>query len=130
MLRTLKSREDSHVVSRALVVAVGVNAEVRREVLGTACGPAEMEAFWLQFLLDRRGLSSGVRLVVSDAHEGLKSAIAKVLQATSQRCRVHSMRNALGHVPLRVPQNLTAILPEILPGWSRRSDGGRPEEWE
>ena len=71
----LKSRHKyGHVVNRALVVAVGVNAEGRREVLGTACGPAETAAFWLEFLrsLAGRGLS-GVRLVVSDAHEGLKS---------------------------------------------------------
>ena len=98
-------------VNRALVVAVGVNAEGRREVLGTACGPAETEAFWLGFLrtLACRGLS-GVRLVVSDAHEGLKSAIAKVLQATWQRCRVHFMRNALGHVPRRQHQMVAAAL--------------------
>jgi putative transposase len=96
----LKSRENHHVVSRALVVAVGVNEEGRREVLGIACGPAETEAFWTGFLRDisARGLT-GVRLVISDAHQGLKNAAAKVLAATWQRCRVHFMRNALGHVP-------------------------------
>ena len=107
----LKSREEGHVVSRALVVAVGVNGEGRREVLGIACGPAETEAFWLQFLrsLIGRGLS-GVRLVVSDAHEGLKAAIVKVLQASWQRCRVHFMRNALGHVPRRQHQMVAAVI--------------------
>jgi len=96
----LKSRENHHVVSRALVVAVGVNEEGRREVLGIACGPAETEAFWTEFLrsLSGRGLG-GVRLVISDAHQGLKNAAAKVLTASWQRCRVHFMRNALGHVP-------------------------------
>lgn len=96
----LKSRENHHVVSRALVVAVGVNEEGRREVLGIACGPAETEAFWTEFLrsLSARGLG-GVRLAISDAHQGLKNAAAKVLTASWQRCRVHFMRNALGHVP-------------------------------
>ena len=74
-------------------------------VRAAECGPAETEAFWLQFLrsLAVRGVS-GVRLVVSDAHEGLKSATAKVLDATWQRCRVHFVRNALGHVPRRQHQ--------------------------
>ena len=79
----LKSRDNHHVVSRALVVAVGVNKEGRREVLGIACGPAETEAFWTEFLrsLSARGLG-GVRLVISDAHQGLKKAVAKVLAAS------------------------------------------------
>ena len=107
----LKSRDEGHVVNRALVVAVGVNGEGRREVLGIACGPAETEAFWLQFLrsLVGQGLR-GVRLVVSDAHEGLKAAIVKVLQASWQRCRVHFMRNALGHVPQRQHQMVAAVM--------------------
>ena len=96
----LKSRERGAVSSQAVVVAVGVSSEGRRETLGMAVGPAETEAFWTEFLrsLVRRGLS-GVRLVVSDAHEGLKQAIAKVIGATWQRCRVHFMRNALSYVP-------------------------------
>jgi transposase-like protein len=107
----LKSREDGHVVSRAAVVAVGVNQEGRREVLGLACGPAETEAFWTQFLrsLAKRGLS-GVRLVTSDAHEGLKNAAAKVFGATWQRCRVHFMRNALAHVPKHQHQMVAAVI--------------------
>ena len=107
----LKSREDGHVVNRALVVAVGVNDEGRREVLGLACGPAETEAFWLEFLrsLAKRGLS-GVKLVISDAHEGLKAAAAKVLESTWQRCRVHFMRNALAHVPRSQHQMVAAVI--------------------
>ena len=82
----------------AVVIAVGVNTDGRREVLGMDIGPSEAEPFWTAFLrkLARRGLR-GVKLVISDAHEGLKAAIAKVLCATWQRCRVHFMRNALAH---------------------------------
>ena len=71
----LKLRNNGHVVSRALVVAVGVNQEGRRAVLGLSCGPAETEAFWTEFLqdLNQRGLN-GVKLVISDAHQGLKNA--------------------------------------------------------
>ena len=107
----LKSREHGTVRSQAVVVAVGVNAEGRRETLGLAVGPAETEAFWSDFLrtLTRRGLS-GVRLVISDAHEGLKLAIAKVFDASWQRCRVHFMRNALAHVPRRQHQMVAAVI--------------------
>ena len=107
----IKSRQAGHVVSRAVVVAVGVNGEGRREVLGLACGPAETEAFWTEFLrsLAKRGLS-GVRMVVSDAHQGLKAAVAKVLGATWQRCRVHFMRNAMAHVPQRQHQMVAAVI--------------------
>jgi transposase-like protein len=82
----------------AVIVAVGVNSDGRREVLGMAIGPSEAETFWTAFLrkLARRGLR-GVKLVVSDAHEGIKAAVAEVLTATWQRCRVHFMRNALAH---------------------------------
>ena len=107
----LKSRENGHVVTRALVVAVGVNQEGRREVLGLACGPAETEAFWTEFLRDlaARGLT-GVRLVISDAHQGLKNAAAKVLGSTWQRCRVHFMRNALAYVPKSQNQMVAAVI--------------------
>ncbi|WP_369602666.1 IS256 family transposase [Hahella sp. SMD15-11] len=107
----VKSRERGSVESQAVVVAVAVNAEGRRETLGMAVGPAETEAFWMDFLrgLMRRGLS-GVRLVISDAHEGLKQAIAKVIGATWQRCRVHFMRNALAHVPRRQHQMVAAVI--------------------
>ena len=94
----LKVRQNGRIVSVAVIVAVGVNTDGRREVLGMDIGPSEAEPFWVAFLrkLARRGLR-GVKLVISDAHEGLKAAIAKVLSATWQRCRVHFMRNALAH---------------------------------
>lgn len=85
-------------MSVAVIIAVGVNSDGRREVLGMDIGPSEAEPFWTEFLrkLARRGLR-GVKLVISDAHEGLKAAITRVLCATWQRCRVHFMRNALAH---------------------------------
>jgi putative transposase len=94
----LKVRQNGRIVSVAVIVAVGVNTDGRREVLGMDIGPSEAEPFWTGFLrkLARRGLR-GVKLVISDAHEGLKAAIAKILSATWQRCRVHFMRNALAH---------------------------------
>ncbi len=107
----LKSRERGRVASQAVVVAVGVNDEGRRETLGLAVGPAETEGFWTEFLrsLTRRGLT-GVRLVISDAHVGLKRSAAKVFGATAQRCRVHFMRNALAHVPRRQHQMVAAVI--------------------
>jgi transposase-like protein len=94
----VKVRRDGHIVSVAVIVAVGVNTDGRREVLGMKVGDSEAEPFWAEFLrsLRRRGLR-GVKLVTSDAHEGLKAAISKILNATWQRCRVHFMRNALAH---------------------------------
>ena len=94
----VKVRRDHHIVSVAVIIAVGVNTDGRREVLGMTVGHSEAEPFWIDFLrsLARRGLR-GTRLVISDAHEGLKAAITKVLSATWQRCRVHFMRNALAH---------------------------------
>ena len=94
----VKARRDGRIVSVAVIVAVGVNSDGRREVLGLAIGTSEAEVFWTDFLrkLARRGLR-GVKLVVSDAHEGLKAAVAKVLNASWQRCRVHFMRNVLAH---------------------------------
>ncbi len=82
----------------AVTVAVGANADGRREVLGMAVGPSEAETFWTDFLrsLARRGLR-GVKLVISDAHEGIKAAVSKVIHATWQRCRVHFMRNVMAH---------------------------------
>ena len=97
----VKGRVDGRVVSLAVVVAVGVNADGAREVLGVDVGPSEDGAFWLAFLrgLVARGLR-GVHLVVSDAHEGLRQAIGAVLHGASwQRCRVHFVRNALALVP-------------------------------
>src|SRR5579863_1859515 len=94
----VKVRRNHRIVSVAAIVAVGVNTDGRREVLGMDIGPSEAEIFWTEFLrkLRRRGLRA-VKLVISDAHEGIKAAVAKLMNATWQRCRVHAMRNALAH---------------------------------
>ena len=108
----LKVREGGRVVSMAVVIAVGVNAEGQREILGLDVGPSEDGAFWLAFLrsLVARGLS-GVQLVTSDAHAGLKGAIAAVLQGAAwQRCRTHFMRNALALVQKGAQQMVAATI--------------------
>ncbi len=94
----VKVRQAGRIVTVAVIIAVGVNPDGVREVLGVAVGPSEAEPFWTEFLrgLTRRGLR-GVKLVISDAHLGLKAAIAKIFKATWQRCRVHFMRNALAY---------------------------------
>jgi putative transposase len=94
----LKVRRGGRIVSVAVIIAVGVNSDGPREVLGMEVGTSEAEPIWTEFLrrLTRRGLR-GVKLVVSDAHEGLKAAVTMVLNATWQRCRVHFMRNVLTH---------------------------------
>ena len=96
----LKVRDGGRIVSVAAIIAVAVTTEGRREIVGLGIGPSEAEPFWSAFLkgLVKRGLK-GVKLVISDAHEGLRLAITRVLGATWQRCRVHWMRNALAHVP-------------------------------
>ena len=95
----LKVRRGGRIVSVDVIIAVGVNSDGRREVLGLEIGTSEAEPIWTEFLrkLTRRGLR-GVKLVVSDAHEGIKAAVSKVLCATWQRCRVHFMRNVIGHL--------------------------------
>ncbi len=87
-------------MSVAAIIAVAVDSEGKREIVGLHIGPSEAETFWATFLksLVKRGLR-GVKLVISDAHEGLKAAIRRVMGATWQRCRVHWMRNALAYVP-------------------------------
>jgi transposase-like protein len=110
-----KVRVDGRVVSQATVVAVGVTQTGERQVLGLDVGPSEDRAFWTAFLrsLVKRGLR-GVRLVISDAHEGLKAAIATVLSgATWQRCRVHFMRNLLATVPQGAREAVAAIVRTI-----------------
>lgn len=95
----MKVRQNGRIVSVAVIVAVGVNSDGQREVLGMDIGPSEAETFWTAFLrkLARRGLR-GVKLVISDAHEGIKAAISKVLNTAWQRYRVHFMCNVLAHV--------------------------------
>ena len=107
----LKVRENGRIVSVAAIIATGVNTDGRREVLGLGLGPSEAAVFWLGFLrgLEKRGLK-GVRLVISDAHEGLKAAIAQVFKATWQRCRVHFMRNALAYVSKPEHQMVAAAI--------------------
>src|SRR5688572_21539545 len=107
----LKVREAGRIVSVAVIIAVAVNTDGVREVLGMAIGPSEAEPFWTSFLrsLTRRGLR-GVKLVISDAHEGLKAAAAKVLKATWQRCRVHFLRNALAHAGKGQRQMVLALI--------------------
>ena len=94
----VKVRQTGRIVSVAVTIAVAVNTDGRREVLGMDIGASEAETFWLEFLrkLKRRGLG-GVKLVISDAHEGIKAAVTKVFQASWQRCRVHFMRTILAH---------------------------------
>jgi putative transposase len=96
----LKVRQGGRIVSVAAIIAMAVNTDGRREIIGLGIGPSEAETFWTEFLrgLKGRGLD-GVKLVISDAHTGLKAAIARVFEATWQRCRVHWIRNALAHVP-------------------------------
>src|SRR5260221_2051204 len=94
----VKARRDGRIVSVAVIIAVGVNGDGRREVLGLAIGASEAETFWTDFLrkLARRGLR-GVKLVVSETPEGLKAAIARGLNASWQRCPRYLMRNVLAH---------------------------------
>ncbi|HEX8981688.1 MAG TPA: IS256 family transposase [Ktedonobacterales bacterium] len=109
----VKGRTNGRVSGQAVVIAIGLNAvSGQREVLGLDVGPSEAGAFWLAFLrgLVARGLS-GVQLVVSDAHEGLKGAIGAVLVGASwQRCRVHFVRNALALVPKSAAQLVAATI--------------------
>jgi transposase-like protein len=77
---------------------VGVNTDGKREVLGMTTGHSEAEPFWVEFLRSLAGRClRGVKLIISDAHEGLKATICKIFSATWQRCRVHFMRNALAY---------------------------------
>jgi putative transposase len=110
-----KVRVDGRVTSQATVVAIGVATTGERQVLGVDVGPSEDRAFWTAFLrsLVKRGLR-GVRLVVSDAHEGLKQAISTVLTGTTwQRCRVHFMRNLLATVPQGAREPIAAVVRTI-----------------
>jgi putative transposase len=123
----VKVREAGRIVSVAVIIAVAVNTDGRREVLGLEVGPSEAEPFWTSFLrsLTRRGLR-GVKLVISDAHEGLKKAAAKVLSATWQRCRVHFMRNALAHVGAKQRQMVAAA---IRTAFTQETPAAARKEW-
>ena len=109
-----KVREAGGVRRKALVVAYAVHESGRREVLGTDVGEAESEAFWREFLrsLVARGLS-GVLLCISDAHVGLKKAIAQVLGCPWQRCTVHFTRDMQGHVARSQQQMVAAAIRQV-----------------
>jgi transposase-like protein len=112
----------------AVVIAIAVNSHGEREVLGLDVGPSEEGAFWLGFLrsLVARGLT-GVQLVTSDAHEGLKGAIGAVLQGASwQRCRVHFIRNALALVPKSASQMVAATIRTV---FSQPDAASAREQW-
>jgi transposase-like protein len=133
----VKVRQDGRLVNVAVVIAIGVNASGQREVLGMDVGPSEDGAFWLAFLrsLVARGLS-GVKLVTSDAHQGLKSAIAATLQGASwQRCRTHFTRSALALVPKSAQQMVAATIRTVVvqpdptsarEQWRKVADSFRP----
>src|SRR5689334_19977095 len=110
----LKTREAGRIVSTAVILAVGVNADGRREVLGIATGASEAEPFWTAFLrsLADRGLR-GVKLVIADDHKGLRAAASRVFHAALQRCRVHWMRNAMAHLAPKQRPAVVAMLKTI-----------------
>jgi len=124
----VKVRATGRIVSVAVIVAVAVNSDGRREVLGIAIGASEAETFWTEFLrsLARRGLR-GVKLVISDAHEGLKAAVAKVLHASWQRCRVHFMRNVLAHAGKQGRRVVAAFIATARAQWRQVADQLRPK---
>jgi transposase-like protein len=124
----VKVRQQGRVVAMAIVVATGVTSRGEREVLGLEVGLSEDGAFWQQFLrsLVGRGLS-GVRLVISDAHQGLVGAIAGVLQGASwQRCRVHWLRNALALVPKSAAEMVAATIRTV---FVQPDAAGTQEQW-
>ena len=123
----VKTRSGGRIVSVAVILAVGVNTDGTRELLGLAVGPSEAEPFWTEFLrsLSRRGLR-GVKLVISDSHVGLKAAIAKVFKATWQRCRVHFMRNALAHAGKGQRQMVLALINTV---FAQETAEAAHEQW-
>jgi len=123
----LKGRTGGRVISTAAIVAVGVNTEGRREVLGVATGPSEAEPFWTAFLrsLADRGLR-GVKLVIADDHKGLRAAASRVVHASQQRCRVHWMRNALAPVGARQRATVAAMLRTI---FAQDEEAAAREQW-
>jgi putative transposase len=124
----VKVREGGRIISVAVIIAVGANADGRREVLGMAVGPSEAEPFWSKFIrsLTERGLR-GVKLVISDSHEGLKKAARKVLSATWQRCSVHFMRNALANVE---PKHRGMIAAAIRTAFAQETEKEAHAEWK
>lgn len=124
----VKVRESGRIISRAVIIAVAVNEDGKREVLGVATGLSEAETFWTDFLrsLADRGLR-GVKLVVSDDHKGLRAAARRVFDATHQRCRVHWMRNALAHAPTKQRTAVAAMLKTI---FAQENKADAEAQWE
>lgn len=124
----LKVREGGRIVSTAAIIAVGVNTDGRREVLGVATGPSEAEPFWKAFLrsLADRGLR-GVKLVIADDHKGLRAAASKVFNASQQRCRVHWMRNVLAHA---APKQRPAVIAMIKTIFAQETAEAAHQQWE
>lgn len=124
----VKVREGGRIVSRAVIVAVAVNEDGKREVLGVATGPSEAETFWTDFLrsLADRGLR-GVKLVIADDHKGLRAAARRVFNATHQRCRVHWMRDALAHAPAKQRTAVAAMLKTI---FAQESKADAEAQWD
>jgi putative transposase len=110
----LKVQQGGRIHSIAVIIAVGVNTDGRREVLGIGTGPSEAEAFWTTFLrsLADRGLR-GVKLVIADAHTGLRAAASRVFNASLQRCRAHWLRNALAYADKKQRPAVMALLRTI-----------------
>ena len=106
----LKVRQGGRIVSIAAIIAVAVTVDGRREIIGLGTGPSEAETLWTEFLrsLKARGLD-GVKLVISDAHSGLKAAIQRVFDATWQRCRVGLLKNVQPSDSLRLWQDLSGV---------------------
>lgn len=124
----VKVREGGRIISRAVIVAVAVNDDGKREVLGVATGPSEAETFWTDFLrsLADRGLR-GVKLVIADDHKGLRAAARRVFNATHQRCRVHWMRNALAHAPAKQRTAVAAMLKTV---FAQESKAEAEAQWD
>jgi transposase-like protein len=123
----LKTREAGRIVSTAVILAIGVNADGRREVLGVATGASEAEPFWTAFLrsLADRGLR-GVKLVIADDHKGLRAAASRVFHASLQRCRVHWMRNAMAHL---APKQRPAVVAMLKTIFAQESAEAAREQW-
>jgi transposase-like protein len=123
----LKTREAGRIVSTAVILAVGVNSDGRREVLGIATGASEAEPFWTAFLrsLADRGLR-GVKLVIADDHKGLRAAASRVSHASHQRCRVHWMRNAMAHL---APKQRPAVVAMLKTIFAQENAEAAREQW-
>jgi putative transposase len=124
----LKSRHGGRIISVAVIVAVAVNTDGRREVLGVATGASEAEVFWTGFLrsLADRGLR-GVKLIIADDHKGLRAAARRVFNAGLQRCRVHWARNLLAHA---APKQRAAVAAMIRTIFAQETKAEAFAQWD